>query len=183
MVAACESHRFLTKSSACPIEGTRQLAPALFLAAQRIWRRHNARPRRQNRSSCILRDLIRRGIFTSVRDLDRKLRRYFREGNKNFTTTKWKYDDASCPIGPGGLFIGPVDERSDIPRLLVHQVHPGPRGIGLELAPQLGHSSEHVEPEPDEPRHGEVHRRDQRDREQSPVHLERNIVRGFKVDR
>lgn len=42
--------------------------------------------------------VISRGIFTSVRDLDRKLMRYIREHNKNPKPIKRKYDDVSRRI-------------------------------------------------------------------------------------
>jgi transposase len=41
----------------------------------------------------IERDLIARGIFTSVRDLSRKLLRYIRHYNKDPRPVKWKYAD------------------------------------------------------------------------------------------
>jgi transposase len=48
----------------------------------------------------IQRDVIARGIFTSVKDLDRKLMRYIRQHNKNPKPIKWKYDDPSRRIRP-----------------------------------------------------------------------------------
>jgi hypothetical protein len=45
-------------------------------------------------------DVIARGIFTTVKDLDRKLMRYIREHNKNPNPIKWKYDDPSRRIRP-----------------------------------------------------------------------------------
>ncbi|MCW8223307.1 IS630 family transposase, partial [Verminephrobacter eiseniae] len=44
------------------------------------------------------RDVITRGVFTSVKDLGRKLMRYIREHNKNPKPIKWKYDDPSRRI-------------------------------------------------------------------------------------
>ena len=41
----------------------------------------------------IQRDVISRGIFTSVKDLDKKLMRYIREYNKDPKPIKWKYDN------------------------------------------------------------------------------------------
>ena len=41
----------------------------------------------------IQRDVISRGIFTSVKDLDKKLMRYIRQYNKDPKPIKWKYDD------------------------------------------------------------------------------------------
>jgi transposase len=46
----------------------------------------------------IERDVIARGIFTSVPDLKRKLMRYIRQYNKNPRTVKWKYFDPSRRI-------------------------------------------------------------------------------------
>jgi hypothetical protein len=37
--------------------------------------------------------VISRGIFTSVKDLDKKLMRYIRQYNKNPKPLKWKYDN------------------------------------------------------------------------------------------
>jgi len=42
--------------------------------------------------------VIARGIFTSVKDLDRKLMHYIREHNKHPKPIKWKYDDPSRRI-------------------------------------------------------------------------------------
>ena len=52
----------------------------------------------ENWFSRIQRDVIARGIFTTVKDLDRKLMRYIREHNKNPKPIKWKYDDPSRRI-------------------------------------------------------------------------------------
>jgi transposase len=54
----------------------------------------------ENWFSRIQRDVINRGVFTSVKDLDRKLMRYIREHNKNPKPIKWKYDDPSRRIRP-----------------------------------------------------------------------------------
>lgn len=43
----------------------------------------------------IERDVIARGIFTSVPDLDRKLRRYINAYSANAKPFQWKYSDAS----------------------------------------------------------------------------------------
>lgn len=43
----------------------------------------------------IQRDVITRGVFTSVADLKRKLMRYIRQYNKKPKTVKWKYVDPS----------------------------------------------------------------------------------------
>ena len=48
----------------------------------------------------IERDVIARGIFTSVSDLKRKLMRYIRAYNKVPKTVKWKYFDPSRRITP-----------------------------------------------------------------------------------
>jgi transposase len=48
----------------------------------------------------IERDVIARGIFTSVTDLKRKLMKYIREYNKEPKTVKWKYFDPSRRITP-----------------------------------------------------------------------------------
>ena len=49
----------------------------------------------------IERDLIARGIFTSVRDLARKLMRYIRHYNKAPKRIKWMYRDVSNRIRTG----------------------------------------------------------------------------------
>jgi hypothetical protein len=48
----------------------------------------------------IQQDVIARGIFTTVKDLDRKLMRDIREHNKNPKPIKWKCDDPSRRIRP-----------------------------------------------------------------------------------
>jgi transposase len=50
--------------------------------------------------SKIERDVIARGVFTSVPDLNRKLMRYIREYNKEPKTVKWKYFDPTRRITP-----------------------------------------------------------------------------------
>jgi transposase len=50
--------------------------------------------------SKIQRDLIARGIFTSVKDLDRKIMRYIRSYNRKAIPIKWSYKDASNRIKP-----------------------------------------------------------------------------------
>jgi len=52
----------------------------------------------ENWFSRIQRDVISRGIFTSVKDLSRKLMRYVRAHNKDSKPIKWKYDDPSRRI-------------------------------------------------------------------------------------
>jgi transposase len=49
----------------------------------------------------IERDVIARGVFTSIPDLDRKLMRYIRHGNKNPKPIKWTYCDVTCRIRTG----------------------------------------------------------------------------------
>lgn len=48
----------------------------------------------------IERDVIVRGVFTSVKDLERKLMRYIRHYNKAPKIVRWKYGDPSRRIGP-----------------------------------------------------------------------------------
>ncbi|MCC6965792.1 MAG: transposase, partial [Nitrospira sp.] len=48
----------------------------------------------------IERDVIARGVFTSVKDLEKKLMRYIRHYNKAPTIVKWNYGDPSRRIGP-----------------------------------------------------------------------------------
>ena len=50
--------------------------------------------------SKIQRDIIARGIFTSVDDLHRKIMRYIRSYNQTATPIKWSYKDASKRIKP-----------------------------------------------------------------------------------
>ena len=47
----------------------------------------------ENWFSRIQRDVISRGIFTSVKDLDKKLMRYIRQYNKDPRPLKWKYNN------------------------------------------------------------------------------------------
>jgi transposase len=51
----------------------------------------------------IERDVIARGIFTSVSDLKRKLMRYIRHYNKQAKPVKWKYCDTSRRITPASI--------------------------------------------------------------------------------
>lgn len=51
----------------------------------------------ENWFSRIHRDVISRGIFASVKDLDKKIMRYIRAHNKDPKPIKWKYDDPSRP--------------------------------------------------------------------------------------
>ncbi len=51
----------------------------------------------------IERDVIRRGVFTSVPDLKRKLMRYIRHYNQQPKTVKWKYFDPSRRITPESI--------------------------------------------------------------------------------
>lgn len=54
----------------------------------------------------IERDVIARGVFTSVSDLKRKLMRYIRHYNKVPKTVKWKYFDPSRRITPRSAVTG-----------------------------------------------------------------------------
>jgi transposase len=51
----------------------------------------------------IERDVIARGVFTSVPDLKRKLMRYIRQYNKQPKPVKWKYFDSSRRITPESI--------------------------------------------------------------------------------
>jgi len=51
----------------------------------------------------IERDVIARGVFTSVSDLKRKLMRYIRHYNKQPKPVKWKYFDSSRRITPESI--------------------------------------------------------------------------------
>jgi transposase len=46
----------------------------------------------------IERDVIARGVFTSVKDLAKKLTRYIRQYNNNPKPVKWKYFDITRRI-------------------------------------------------------------------------------------
>jgi transposase len=54
----------------------------------------------------IERDVIARGVFTSVGDLKRKLMRYIRQYNKAPRTVKWKYADPRRHISTGSVVTG-----------------------------------------------------------------------------
>ena len=54
----------------------------------------------------IERDVIARGVFTSVSDLKRKLMRYIRQYNKAPRTVKWKYADPSRHISTQSVGTG-----------------------------------------------------------------------------
>ena len=47
--------------------------------------------------------VIARGVFTSVRDLKRKLMRYIRHDNKQPKPVKWKYFDPTRRITPESI--------------------------------------------------------------------------------
>ncbi len=47
----------------------------------------------ENGFTRIQRDVITRGIFNSIKDLDKKLMRYIRQYNKQAVPLKWKYSD------------------------------------------------------------------------------------------
>ncbi|MFM9428636.1 transposase [Variovorax sp. GrIS 2.14] len=49
----------------------------------------------ENWFSRIQRDVISRGIFASVKDLDKKLLRYIKAHNKDLEPIKWKYDNSN----------------------------------------------------------------------------------------
>jgi transposase len=49
----------------------------------------------------IERDVIARGVFTSINDLSRKLMRYIRQGNKDPKPIKWSYSDIHRRIRTG----------------------------------------------------------------------------------
>ncbi len=51
----------------------------------------------------IERDVIARGVFTSVPDLKRKLMRYIRQYNKDAKPVKWKYFDSTRRIAPASI--------------------------------------------------------------------------------
>ncbi|HEV7123093.1 MAG TPA: IS630 family transposase [Rhodanobacter sp.] len=51
----------------------------------------------------IERDVIARGVFTSVRDLNRKLMRYIRHYNQKAKPVKWKYFDPTHRITPASI--------------------------------------------------------------------------------
>jgi transposase len=56
--------------------------------------------------SKIDRDVIARGVFTSVSDLNRKLLRYIRHYNKKPRTVKWKYADPSRHLSTQSVGTG-----------------------------------------------------------------------------
>ena len=51
----------------------------------------------------IERDVIARGVFTSVPDLKRKLMRYIRKYNEQAKSVKWKYFDPTRRITPDSI--------------------------------------------------------------------------------
>ena len=54
----------------------------------------------------IERDVISRGVFTSVPDLKRKLMRYIRKYNEQPKPVKWKYFDPTRRITPVSIVTG-----------------------------------------------------------------------------
>ena len=61
--------------------------------------------------SKIERDLLARGIFTSVADLARKIRRYIHRYNKAPKPIRWAYRNPAHRIGSS---CGPVEDRSTL---------------------------------------------------------------------
>jgi len=55
--------------------------------------------------SKIERDVIARGVFTSLPDLKRKLMRYIHQSNKTAKPIKWSYTDVSRRIATGDLIV------------------------------------------------------------------------------
>jgi transposase len=53
--------------------------------------------------SKIQRDVISRGVFTSVKDLARKLTRYIRNYNKRATPIRWSYKNVGHRIHPDAI--------------------------------------------------------------------------------
>src|SRR3984885_3723538 len=53
--------------------------------------------------SKIQRDVISRGVFTSVKDLARKLTRYIRNYNKTATPIRWIYKNVDHRIDPAAI--------------------------------------------------------------------------------
>jgi len=51
----------------------------------------------------IERDVIARGVFTSVSNLRRKLMRYIRQCNKSPKTMKWRYCDPTRRLTPNSV--------------------------------------------------------------------------------
>ena len=51
----------------------------------------------------IQRDVISRGVFTSVKDLARKLMRYIRNYNKTATPIRWIYKNVGHRIHPDAI--------------------------------------------------------------------------------
>ena len=71
----------------------------------------------------VQRDVIARGIFTSIKDLDKKLMRYIRQYNQKPKTVKWKYFDPTSRITCQSTvtahwfvrtFVDPYDESTGV---------------------------------------------------------------------
>lgn len=60
----------------------------------------------------IERDVIARGVFTSVPDLKRKLMRYIRQYNKQAKPVKWEYFDTSRRNAPDSIVTVHYHNRS-----------------------------------------------------------------------
>jgi len=54
----------------------------------------------------IERDVISRGVFTSLTDLKLKLMGYIRQYNKQLKPVKWKYFDPTLRITPDSIVTG-----------------------------------------------------------------------------
>ena len=74
----------------------------------------------------IERDVIARGVFTSVSDLKRKPMRYIRQCTKSPRTVKWKYADPSFHISKQSVGTG---HQLRLPRVGVEQEVSGKTGL------------------------------------------------------
>jgi hypothetical protein len=63
-----------------------------------ILKRKRNLPLKGRRFSKVARDVIARGIFTSVKDLARKARRYINAYSANTKSIQWRYSDSTRRI-------------------------------------------------------------------------------------
>jgi hypothetical protein len=87
--------------------------PQLNLFSPPVYPRRNLQPLLTGAASQvelwfgkIERDVIARGVFTSVSDLKKKLLRYIRQYNKSPRTVKWKYTDPSRHLSSQSVGTG-----------------------------------------------------------------------------
>lgn len=99
----------------------------------------------------IERDVIARGVFTSVTDLKRKLMRYIRHYNKQPKPVKWKYFDPSRRITSNSNVTAPLVHLlpvADVDGPPVHSMIPLGQRMAAKTRAVLNHLVESLRADP-----------------------------------